>query len=139
MTGTPLPAPSLHTARLRLRPFDDADANDLFALHSNAYVLRYWDAPPWRRGRRTVLAMSGRLMSAARSPNAATTAPGSKSFSIISRLVKRYARRRIKSRRYYHLPDVPYALRRLRHCGYCTFAWSGCFPRLRASLSRSIT
>ncbi len=37
----------LHTARLRLRPFDDADANDLFALHSNAYVLRYWDAPPW--------------------------------------------------------------------------------------------
>jgi RimJ/RimL family protein N-acetyltransferase len=37
----------LHTARLRLRPFDDADANGLFALHSNAYVLRYWDAPPW--------------------------------------------------------------------------------------------
>jgi RimJ/RimL family protein N-acetyltransferase len=41
------PTPTLHTARLRLRPFDDADANDLFALHSNAYVLRYWDAPPW--------------------------------------------------------------------------------------------
>jgi RimJ/RimL family protein N-acetyltransferase len=40
-------APTLHTARLRLRPFEDADANDLFALHSNAYVLRYWDAPPW--------------------------------------------------------------------------------------------
>jgi RimJ/RimL family protein N-acetyltransferase len=37
----------LHTARLRLRAFEDADANDLFALHSNAYVLRYWDAPPW--------------------------------------------------------------------------------------------
>jgi RimJ/RimL family protein N-acetyltransferase len=52
MTGmslpTPtLPTPTLHTARLRLRPFDDADANDLFALHSSAYVLRYWDAPPW--------------------------------------------------------------------------------------------
>jgi len=25
----------------------DEDANDLFALHSSAYVLRYWDAPPW--------------------------------------------------------------------------------------------
>src|SRR5260370_8388378 len=47
MTGTSLPTPTLHTARLRLRPFDDADANDLFALHSSAYVLRYWDAPPW--------------------------------------------------------------------------------------------
>ena len=44
--GTSLPTPTLHTARLRLRPFDDADANDLFALHSSAYVLRYWDAPP---------------------------------------------------------------------------------------------
>ncbi|MDX6330018.1 MAG: [ribosomal protein S5]-alanine N-acetyltransferase, partial [Streptomycetaceae bacterium] len=42
-----LPAPSLHTARLRLRAFEDADANNLFALHSSAYVLRYWDAPPW--------------------------------------------------------------------------------------------
>lgn len=42
-----LPAPTLHTARLRLRPFDDADADDLFALHSNAQVLRYWDSPPW--------------------------------------------------------------------------------------------
>jgi hypothetical protein len=42
-----LPTPTLHTARLRLRPFDDADANDLFALHSNAHVLRYWDTPPW--------------------------------------------------------------------------------------------
>jgi hypothetical protein len=47
MTRMALPAPALHTARLWLRPFDDADANDLFALHSSAYVLRYWDAPPW--------------------------------------------------------------------------------------------
>ena len=47
MTRMSLPTPTLHTARLRLRPFDDADANDLFALHSSAYVLRYWDAPPW--------------------------------------------------------------------------------------------
>ena len=42
-----LPAPTLHTARLHLRPFASADVDALFALHSNAYVLRYWDAPPW--------------------------------------------------------------------------------------------
>ncbi|MGW2865228.1 GNAT family N-acetyltransferase [Streptomyces sp. NPDC001205] len=42
-----LPTPSLHTARLRLRAFEDADANDLFALQSSAHILRYWDSPPW--------------------------------------------------------------------------------------------
>jgi [ribosomal protein S5]-alanine N-acetyltransferase len=42
-----LPTPTLHTARLRLRPFADADAEALFALHSSAHVLRYWDSPPW--------------------------------------------------------------------------------------------
>jgi ribosomal-protein-alanine N-acetyltransferase len=42
-----LPTPSLQTARLRLRAFEDTDASDLFALHSNASVLRYWDSPPW--------------------------------------------------------------------------------------------
>ncbi len=42
-----LPTPTLSTARLRLRPFTEADADVLFALHSSAYVLRYWDAPPW--------------------------------------------------------------------------------------------
>ncbi|TCC35423.1 GNAT family N-acetyltransferase [Kribbella speibonae] len=48
----PLPTPTLSTDRLRLRPFDDADADALFALHSNAFVLRYWDSPPWtERGR----------------------------------------------------------------------------------------
>lgn len=41
-----LPTPTLRTARLRLRPFTDADADALFALHS-AHVLRYWDSPPW--------------------------------------------------------------------------------------------
>ncbi|WP_148616005.1 GNAT family N-acetyltransferase [Nocardioides rubriscoriae] len=40
--------PTLPTARLRLRPFTDADAADLVALHSDATVLRYWDSPPWR-------------------------------------------------------------------------------------------
>src|SRR6476620_7007759 len=46
----PMPAlstPTLHTARLRLRPFEDTDREALFALHSNAHVLRYWDSPPW--------------------------------------------------------------------------------------------
>jgi ribosomal-protein-alanine N-acetyltransferase len=43
----PLPTPTLHTARLRLRPFTEADADALYALHSSAHVLRYWDAPPW--------------------------------------------------------------------------------------------
>jgi [ribosomal protein S5]-alanine N-acetyltransferase len=42
-----LPTPTLHTDRLRLRPFDDADADALFALQSNAHVLRFWDSPPW--------------------------------------------------------------------------------------------
>jgi [ribosomal protein S5]-alanine N-acetyltransferase len=52
MTRRSLPTPTLSTDRLRLRPFDDTDANDIFALQSNAHVLRYWDSPPWRdRGR----------------------------------------------------------------------------------------
>ena len=42
-----LPTPTLRTERLRLRPFTDADASDLFALQSSAEVLRYWDSPPW--------------------------------------------------------------------------------------------
>ena len=40
------PTPTLHTARLRLRPLGDADAGHLYALHRNATVLRYWDSPP---------------------------------------------------------------------------------------------
>jgi RimJ/RimL family protein N-acetyltransferase len=43
----PLPTPTLETDRLRLRPVTDADADPLFAMHTDAHVLRYWDAPPW--------------------------------------------------------------------------------------------
>jgi RimJ/RimL family protein N-acetyltransferase len=42
-----LPSPTLHSARLRLRPFTAADTDALFALHSSRRVLRYWNAPPW--------------------------------------------------------------------------------------------
>jgi len=48
----PLPAPTLHTGRLLLRPFDDTDADDLFALHTDALVMRYWDGPVWTERRR---------------------------------------------------------------------------------------
>lgn len=44
----PLTTPTLHTARLRLRPFTEADTDAIYVLMSNASVLRYWDAPPWR-------------------------------------------------------------------------------------------
>ena len=47
MAGMSLSTPTLQTARLRLRPFAEGDAADLFALHSNAHVLRYWDSPAW--------------------------------------------------------------------------------------------
>jgi RimJ/RimL family protein N-acetyltransferase len=47
MASMSLPTPTLHTARLRLRPFTDADADEVFALQSNPHVLRYWDSPPW--------------------------------------------------------------------------------------------
>ena len=43
----PLPTPTLHTARLLLRSFTDADLDAIFALQSSRRVLRYWDAPPW--------------------------------------------------------------------------------------------
>jgi ribosomal-protein-alanine N-acetyltransferase len=42
-----LPTPTLQTDRLRLRAFVDSDAGSLWALHSNARVLRFWDSPPW--------------------------------------------------------------------------------------------
>lgn len=47
MMSMSLLTPTLHTLRLRLRPFDESDGDALFLLHSNAHVLRYWDSPPW--------------------------------------------------------------------------------------------
>ncbi len=44
-----LPTPMLTTPRLRLRPFAATDTDAIFALQSNARVLRYWDAPPWKQ------------------------------------------------------------------------------------------
>ena len=61
MARMSLPTPTLHTARLRLRPVTSADADALFALHSSAYVLRYWDAPPWSERAR-----AGRFIAACR-------------------------------------------------------------------------
>ncbi|HET8599209.1 MAG TPA: GNAT family protein [Segeticoccus sp.] len=47
MVNVILPTPTLETERLLLRPFADTDAEELFALQSNAHALRYWDSPPW--------------------------------------------------------------------------------------------
>ena len=57
----PLATPTLRSPRLVLRPFAAADADDLFALHSNAHVLRYWDSPPWSERQR-----AGRFIAACR-------------------------------------------------------------------------
>ena len=43
----PFPPPPLQTDRLLLRPFASTDADAIYALQSNARVLRYWDSPPW--------------------------------------------------------------------------------------------
>jgi RimJ/RimL family protein N-acetyltransferase len=48
MVDMSLPTPTLLTARLRLRPVADSDAEALFSMHSSASVLRYWDSSPWR-------------------------------------------------------------------------------------------
>jgi RimJ/RimL family protein N-acetyltransferase len=61
MAAMSLSTPTLDTPRLRLRPFADADEDALFALHSSAHVLRYWDAPPW-----SDRARAGRFVAACR-------------------------------------------------------------------------
>jgi len=42
-----LPPPTLSTDRLVLRPFAESDGEDIYVLHTDARVLRYWDSPPW--------------------------------------------------------------------------------------------
>src|SRR5512139_279228 len=39
--------PLLESARLRLRGFRDGDVDDLFAIHSDPRVMRYWSYPAW--------------------------------------------------------------------------------------------
>jgi len=47
MSETIPPEPTLTSARLRLRPLHEDDADGLFALHSDARVMRYWSHAPW--------------------------------------------------------------------------------------------
>ncbi|HEU4664969.1 MAG TPA: GNAT family protein [Dokdonella sp.] len=41
------PIPELADARVRLRALASRDADGLFALHSDADVMRYWSFPAW--------------------------------------------------------------------------------------------
>lgn len=63
MVRMTLATPILHTTRLRLRPFTDADADHLFTLHSSTRVMRYWDSAPWsdRARAERFLTMCGKL------------------------------------------------------------------------------
>lgn len=63
MVRMTLATPLLLTARLRLRPFGDADADRLFALHSSTHVMRYWDSAPWNERARAerFIAMCGQM------------------------------------------------------------------------------
>ena len=44
----PLPTPTLQTARLLLRLFNESDTDAIFTLQSSPQVVRYWDSPPWK-------------------------------------------------------------------------------------------
>ena len=39
--------PTLEGERIRLRPFRELDRDALFAIYSDATVMRYWGFPPW--------------------------------------------------------------------------------------------
>ena len=50
MTDTTIPpTPVLIAERLALRPLRTSDADDLYAVHSDPRVMRYWSHPPWTR------------------------------------------------------------------------------------------
>lgn len=48
------PVPALAGARVRLRPLRESDADDLFALHSDPRVMRYWSFPAWTERKQAV-------------------------------------------------------------------------------------
>jgi RimJ/RimL family protein N-acetyltransferase len=45
----PRVAPVLNTKRLTLRPLEDGDVNDIFSIHSDEEVMRYWSGTPISR------------------------------------------------------------------------------------------
>ena len=48
MSDSNIPAePTLTGARVQLRPLRASDADDLFAVHSDPRVMRYWSHVPW--------------------------------------------------------------------------------------------
>lgn len=49
-----LTPPTLRTARLLLRPFEDGDADALFRQMSDPVVMRYWDGVPWTDAARSL-------------------------------------------------------------------------------------
>lgn len=51
-----------------MRPFSEADTDDIFAIFSNPRVMRYWDAPPWKeRAQAERFIASGKRMEEERS------------------------------------------------------------------------
>src|SRR6185312_373061 len=48
MSDSNIPAePTLTGARVQLRPLRASDADDLFEVHSDPRVMRYWSHAPW--------------------------------------------------------------------------------------------
>lgn len=48
MSGHTVPVePTLTGTRVQLRPLRASDADDLFAVHSDPHVMRYWSHVPW--------------------------------------------------------------------------------------------
>lgn len=47
MAVLPAAVPTIETARLRLRPYRDADAAAIYAIYSHPDVTRFWSFPPW--------------------------------------------------------------------------------------------
>ena len=52
--ATPPPVPRLESGRVCLRALQPGDADALFALHSDARVMRYWSYPAWTERRQAV-------------------------------------------------------------------------------------